>query len=103
MAISRSYSDSLSKCKRMTDTTSISTWGAFNAVMPSFIRLVVGVIVLVIVEAVILGFPGITNNITGSTISIANIVVFMIGLIVCFVVLKFGTQLANTVQDAYKA
>jgi membrane associated rhomboid family serine protease len=26
----------------------------------------------------------------------------MIGLIVCFIVLKFGTQLANTVQDTYK-
>ncbi len=87
----------------MTDTTSNKTWGAFTPVMPSFIRLVVGVIVLVIVEAVVLGFPGITNNITGSTISVANIVVFMIGLVVCFIVLKFGTQLANTVQDTYKA
>jgi hypothetical protein len=87
----------------MTDSTSNKTWGAFTPVMPSFIRLVVGVIVLVIVEAVVLGFPGISNNITGSTISVANIVVFMIGLIVCFIVLKFGTELANTVQDAYKS
>ena len=86
----------------MTDSTSNKTWGAFTPVMPSFIRLVVGVIVLVIVEAVVLGFPGISNNITGSNVSVANIVVFMIGLIVCFIVLKFGTQLANTVQDTYK-
>ena len=26
----------------------------------------------------------------------------MIGLIVCFIVLKFGTQLTDTVQDTYK-
>src|SRR5438552_16393617 len=86
----------------MTDSSSDKTWGAFAPVMPSFIRLIAGVIVLVIVEAVVLGFPGISNTITGSTISVANIVVFMIGLIVCFIVLKFGTQLANTLQDTYK-
>jgi hypothetical protein len=86
----------------MTDSTSNKTWGAFAPVMPSFIRLVAGVIVLVVVEAVVLGFPGISTPITGSSISVANIVVFMIGLVVCFVILKFGTQLANTVSDAYK-
>jgi hypothetical protein len=71
--------------------------------MPSFIRLIAGVILLVAVEAAILSFPGIASNLSGSTISVANIVVFVIGLIVCFVVLKFGTQLANTVSDAYKS
>src|SRR6266487_4129017 len=60
----------------MTDSSSDKTWGAFAPVMPSFIRLIAGVIVLV---------------------------VFMIGLIVCFVILKFGTQLATTVSDAYKS
>src|SRR5207253_1235402 len=102
MAISRSYGDSFSKCKRMTDSTSNKSWGAFAPVMPSFIRLVAGVIVLVIIEAVVLGFPGISNPITGSTISVANIVVFMLGLIVCLIILKFGTQLADTVSDTYK-
>ena len=88
----------------MTDSTSHKgSWGAFEPVMPSFVRLIAGVIVLVIVEAVVLGFPGITNNITGTQISAANIAVFMIGLIVCLVVLKFGTQLADTVSDAYKS
>ncbi len=71
--------------------------------MPAFVRLIAGVIVLVIVEAVILGFPGIASNITGSTISYADVAVFMIGLIVCFIVLKFGTQLADTVSDAYRS
>ena len=87
----------------MTDSSSDKTWGAFAPVMPSFIRLIAGVIVLVVVEAVVLGFPGISNPITGtSTISVANIVVFMLGLIVCFILLKFGTQLADTVSDTYK-
>src|SRR5881396_851853 len=46
--------------KEMTDSTSNKgTWGAFTPVMPAFVRLVAGVIVLVILEAVILGFPGI--------------------------------------------
>src|SRR6266480_2808525 len=85
----------------MTDSTSNKTWGAFAPVMPSFIRLVAGVIVLVIVEAVVLGFPGISNPITGSTISVANIVVFMLGLIVCFIILKFCTQRADTGSDTY--
>src|SRR5467141_4953922 len=88
----------------MTNTSSgsNSTWGAFTPVMPAFIRLIAGVIVLVIIEAVVLGFPGITQNITGSTISIASIVVFMIGLVVAFIVFKFGTQLSKAVSDAYK-
>ena len=92
------------KCRKMTDSSSNkSSWGAFEPVMPSFIRLVAGVIVLVIFEAVILGFPGIANNISGTQISVADIAVFFIGLVVCFIVLKFGTQLANTVSDAYKS
>jgi hypothetical protein len=77
----------------MTNTSSgsNSTWGAFTPVMPAFIRLIAGVIVLVIIEAVVLGFPGIGQNISGSSISIANIAVF-----------KFGTQLSKAVSDAYK-
>jgi hypothetical protein len=70
--------------------------------MPAFIRLIAGVIVLVIIEAVVLGFPGIQQNITGSTISIANVAVFCIGLIVSLIVFKFGTQLATAVSDTYK-
>ncbi len=86
----------------MTDTQN-SSWGAFAPVMPAFIRLVAGVIVLLVVEAVVLGFPGIQQNITGTTISIANLTVFFIGLIVAFIVLKFGTQLANTFSHAYRS
>jgi hypothetical protein len=84
----------------MTDAN--KTWGAFAPVMPAFIRLVVGVIVLIVVEAVVLGFPGIGYNVSGTSISVADIAVFAIGLIVALIVLKFGTQLAETASDAYK-
>ena len=84
----------------MTDAN--KTWGAFTPVMPAFIRLVVGVIVLVVVEAVILGFPGIGYNVGGTAISVANIAVFAIGIIVALIVLKFGTQLSETASEAYK-
>ncbi len=87
----------------MTDSSNKGTFGAFEPMMPAFVRLIAGVIVLVIVEAVVLGFPGIGADITGSTVSYANIVVFVIGLIVCFILLKFGTQLADVVSDAYKS
>ncbi len=87
----------------MTGSTSNSSWGAFTPVMPAFIRLIVGVIVLVVVEAVVLGFPGISNNISGTQVSGANLVVFFIGLIVALILVKFGTQLANAVSEAYKA
>src|SRR6266849_2868638 len=88
----------------MTNTSSgsNSTWGAFTPVMPAFIRLIAGVIVLVIIEAVVLGFPGIGQNISGSTISIANVAVFCIGIVVSLIVFKFGTQLSKAGSDAYK-
>jgi hypothetical protein len=85
-----------------TQSGSNSTWGAFTPVMPAFIRLIAGVIVLVIIEAVVLGFPGIGQNISGSSISIASIAIFCIGIVVAFIVFKFGTQLSKAVSDAYK-
>ncbi len=88
--------------KELTDSTSGQTWGAFTPVMPAFIRLVAGVILLVVIQAVVLGFPGIQSNITGTPISMANIIVFFIGIIVSFIVLRFGTQLADAMADAYK-
>jgi hypothetical protein len=70
--------------------------------MPSFIRLLASVIVLVVVESVVLGFPGINQTISSSPVTVANIAVLFIGLIVAFVVLKFGTQFSNAFSDAYK-
>src|SRR2546430_16998946 len=87
--------------KEMTDSTSNKgTWGAFTPVMPAFVRLGAGVIGLVILEAVILGFPGIGYNITGTQLPVANIPGFMIGLTVCSTVAKLGTTLANGASSA---
>ncbi|SRR5712692_50766 len=87
----------------MTGSTSNSSWGAMTPIMPAFIRLIIGVIVLVVVEVVVLGFPGIYNNISGTQVTGANVAVFFIGLIVALILVKFGTQLTNAVSDAYKA
>lgn len=58
-------------------------------------------IVLVVVEAVVLGFPGITQNLSGTNISIANLSALFIGLVVAFIVLKYGTQIADTISQHY--
>jgi hypothetical protein len=87
----------------MTDSksNSASTWGALTPVMPAVIRLMAGLIVLVIVEAVVLGFPGISQDVSGTTISVASLVALFIGLIVVFIVLKYGTQIASTIHEHY--
>src|SRR5207245_10849539 len=61
--------------ENMTNTSSgsNSTWGAFTPVMPAFIRLIAGVIVLVIIEAVVLGLPGLGQYLSGRHISIGTI------------------------------
>ncbi len=71
--------------------------------MPSFIRLMASLIVLVVVEAVVLGFPGINQSVSGTNFSIANISVLFIGLVVAFIVLKYGTQIADSISENYKS
>lgn len=87
----------------MTDSRSSSSgsWGALTPVMPAVIRLMAGLIVLVIVEAVVLGFPGITQNVSGTAISVASLVALFIGMFVVFIVLKYGTQIASTIHEHY--
>jgi hypothetical protein len=76
----------------------------FRPIMPPLIRLIAGIIVLVVIQATVLGFPGITALIpTTTTFTIAALVVFTLGLIVSAIVLKFGTQLATSVGEAYKS
>src|SRR5256712_13429036 len=60
--------------ENMTNTSSgsNSTWGAVTPVMPAFIRLIAGVIVLVIIEAGVLRGPGDTPDNSSSTISSAD-------------------------------
>ena len=74
----------------------------FRPIMPPLVRLLAGVIVLVVIQATILGFPGITQLIPTTSFTIANLVVFTIGLVVAGIVLKFGTQLADSLGEAYK-
>ena len=85
-------------------TSTHDPFGDFRPVMPSVIRLLAGIIVLIVVQSIVLGFPGITTQIVpGTAFSIASFVIFTLGLIVAAVVLKYGTQLANVVSDTYKA
>jgi hypothetical protein len=78
-------------------------FGDFRPVMPSIIRLLAGIIVLIVVQSIVLGFPGITQTVPGTTFSIATFAIFTVGLVVAAVVLKYGTQLASAVSDTYKA
>jgi len=71
--------------------------------MPSLIRLLAGIIVLIVVQSIILGFPGITQTVPGTSYSVVSLTLFTVGLVVAAVVLKYGTQLASAVSDAYKA
>jgi hypothetical protein len=75
----------------------------FRPIMPPLIRLLAGIIVLVVVQAVILGFPGISQFIPTTSITIASTVVFFLGLVVCGIVLKFGTQLSESAGETYKS
>jgi hypothetical protein len=78
-------------------------FGDFRPVMPSIIRLLAGIIVLIVVQSIVLGFPGITQTVPGTTFSIASFAIFTVGLIVAAVILKYGTQLASAVSETYKA
>src|SRR5205807_7471460 len=75
----------------------------FRPILPSLIRPLAGIVVLIVIQATVLGFPGITALIPTTTFTIAALVVFSLGLIVSAIVLKFGTQLATSVGDAYKS
>src|SRR2546422_2108545 len=71
--------------ENMTNTSSgsNSTWGAFTPVMPAFIRLIAGVIVLVIIEAVVVGFSGIGAKTSDHAPLIANKRAFICRAFVC--------------------
>ena len=78
-------------------------FGDFRPVMPSIIRLLAGIIVLIVVQSIVLGFPGISQTVPGTSFSVASFAIFTVGLVVAAVVLKYGTQLASAVSDTYKA
>ena len=74
----------------------------FRPIMPPLIRLLAGVIVLIVIQATILSFPGITQLIPTTGITIANVVIFTLGLVVAGIVLKYGTLLGDSIAEAYK-
>jgi hypothetical protein len=84
-------------------TNTQDPFGDFRPIMPSLIRLLAGIIVLIVVQSIVLGFPGITQTVAGTSFTIASFAIFTVGLVVAAVVLKYGTQLASAVADTYKA
>ena len=74
----------------------------FRPIMPPLVRLLAGIIVLIVIQATILGFPGITQLIPTTSFTMASVIIFSLGLIVAGIVLKYGTQLSDSVGDAYK-
>ena len=55
-------------------TNTHDPFGDFRPVMPSVIRLLAGIIVLIVVQSIVLGFPGITQIVPGTAFSIASFV-----------------------------
>src|SRR5207244_4988511 len=72
-------------------------------VMPPLIPILSIINVLIDIQATHLSFTGITALIPTTTFTIAALVVFTLGLVVSAIVLKFGTQLATSLGDAYKS
>lgn len=85
----------------MTNNTK-DPFGDFRPIVPSIVRLLAGIIVLIVVQSIVLGFPGINQAVQGTSFSVASFAVFSVGLVVAAVVLKYGTQLAGAVADTYK-
>jgi len=71
--------------------------------MPPLIRLLAGIIVLIVIQATVLGFPGISQLIPSTSLTIASMILFTLGLVFAGIVLRFGTQLSESLGDAYKS
>src|SRR5438132_14207586 len=78
-------------------------FGDFRPVMPSIIRLLAGIIVLIVVQSIVLGLPGLSQTVQGTSFSVASFAIFTVGLVVAAVVLKYGTQLVSARSDTHKA
>ncbi len=77
--------------------------GSFRPLMPPLMRLVAGIILLVVVESIVLGFPGLTQTVPSTSVTITSLVIFLVGLIATIIVFKYGTQLSNAASEAYRA
>src|SRR2546426_12162190 len=90
----------LEKVVVMSKQSQSSLMDDLRPIMPPLIRLLAGIIVLVVIQATVLGFPGITALIPTTTFTIAPLVIFTPALVVSAFVLKFDTQLATSLGDA---
>src|SRR5467141_244791 len=84
-------------------TNTPDPFGDFRPLLPSIIRLLAGIIVLIVVQSIGVCLPGISQTVQGTSFSVASFAIFTVGLVVAAVVLKYGTQLASAVSDTYKA
>lgn len=73
----------------------------FQSILPSLLRLLIGVIALVVVQDIILGFPGMSQTLPTTNLTAASLTVLAVGLAAAMVVLKFGPQLSSAIADAY--
>src|SRR5437899_12055166 len=79
------------------------SFGDFRPLLPSIIRLLAGIIVLIVVQSVVLGFPGVNQTVLGTSFSVASFAIFTVGLVVAAVVLQYGTQLPSAASATYSA
>ncbi len=77
--------------------------GSFRPLMPSLMRLVAGIILLVVVESIALGFPGLTQTIPSTSVTITSLVVFLVGFTAAIIVFKYGTQLSSAASEAFRS
>ena len=66
-------------------------------------RLVAGIILLVVVESIALGFPGLTQTIPSTSVTITSLVVFLVGFTAAIIVFKYGTQLSSAASEAFRS
>ena len=77
--------------------------GRFQPLVPSLLRLFAGILVLVVLESIVLGFPGLSQTIPSSTITISSLFILLVGFVASIIVFKYGTQLSSAAGDAYNA
>ena len=82
-------------------TGSKDPFGSFRPLMPSFMRLIAGIIVLIVVETIVLGFPGLTQTVPSSTITISSLIIFLVGFVATVLMFNYGTQLSAAAADTY--
>ncbi len=71
--------------------------------MPSLMRLIAGIILLIVVESIALGFPGLTQTVPSTYVTITSLIIFLVGFPAAIIVFKYGTELSNAASEAYNS